>query len=150
MIPEDLVKKLKSDDPQTRKDALTELGHDPDPDQLACLIEALSDPEERLRHHARSLLLTLTGRDYLFSREDWTSWWKDNAFRSCLECKTRLYNHPLYYRIKPRSQANPGKSSSTTADLLKDTQAEMKEICLNLHATTQDDAETRSLSSWSN
>ena len=125
MIPEALIDRLKSPDAKTRKAALDEVAQVPDPDNLACLIEAIADPAAAVRQHARKLLKKITGRDYLLSKDGWQGWWREYAHLTCQTCQKRLFDHKLYYRVKADLTSEPREVVITDEDLTGDIQSKI-------------------------
>jgi hypothetical protein len=129
MVSEDLLLRLKHPDAAQRRKALDQVARDKDPDNLACLIESLLDPAPAVKRHARKLLKALTGRDYALSKEQWSSWWRENAHLTCQACKRRLYDQKLYYRVKADITCEPREVVITDQDLKEDHQARIQELC---------------------
>ena len=132
MVAEKLVLRLSDGDFRQRKKALTEIGRKPDADGLACLIQALGDPDLEIRHHALKLLKKVTGRDLAFSRHEWTEWWQEHAHLSCRSCKTPLWNQQLYYRVKTDITSEPREVVITAEDLAKDLPSQIQKLCSEL------------------
>jgi hypothetical protein len=128
MVSEELVAMLSDKNPAARKRALDTAATTPDPDHLALLIQAISDRSSTVRVHARQLLKSLTGRDYAFSRDQWQTWWRENAHLSCSVCDRPLYGQKLYYRVKADITSEPREVIITEDDLAGDTQAKIDEI----------------------
>lgn len=139
MIAEDLIVRLKHADAAERRRALEEAARDPDPDHLACLIEAIDDRHTTVRTTARRLLKKLTKRDYGLSREGWSGWWREYAHLACQTCKRRLYDQKLYYRVKAEVTSEPREVVITDEDLAGDTQAKLDLLCKEMKSTPAED-----------
>jgi HEAT repeat protein len=141
VIEEELINRLKSPDAATRKRALDDVAKVTDPDNLACLIEAIGDPAAGVRAHARKLLRRLTRRDYGQSREEWQGWWRTYAHLSCQNCKKRLFDHRLYYRVKADVTAEPREVIITDEDLAVDPQAKLDQLAEEMKSMPREDLE---------
>jgi len=139
MIPEELIVRLKSPDASVRKKALDEVASDPDPDNLACLIEGIADPATSVRQHARRLLKKLTKRDYGLTRDGWAGWWRTYANLSCQTCRRRLFDQKLYYRVKADVTSEPREVVITDEDLTGDTQAKLDALCEEMRSMPAED-----------
>lgn len=139
MIAEDLIVRLHSPDATERKRALDEVAKDRDPDNLACLIEAVADRTSTVRAHARKILKKITGRDYGLSREDWSGWWREYAHLACQTCKKRLFDQKLYYRVKADVTSEPREVVITEEDLQGDTQAKLDLLCEQMKSMPAED-----------
>lgn len=141
MVDERLVKKLKDRSPARRRRALDAIAVDGHPDNLACLIEAISDPNQAVRVRARQHLKTLTGRDYAFSYPHWARWWRENASLTCRTCNRRLYDQKLYYLVKSNITSEPRELVITEEDLKQDHQAAIDELCEQLKGMAAEEIE---------
>lgn len=141
MIDEDLILRLKSPDAATRKKALDDVAGSDDPDNLACLIEAIADPAASVRNHARKWLKKMTRRDYGLSRESWSEWWRAYAHLSCQTCKKRLFDHKTYYRVKADVTVEPREVVITDEDLAGDTQAKINALAEEMKSIPAEDLE---------
>lgn len=139
MIGEDLIQRLKSADASVRKKALDEVAADPDPDNLACLIEAIGDASGPVRQHARRLLKKITRRDYGLARDGWQGWWRTYAHLSCQTCKRRLFDQKLYYRVKADITSEPREVVITDEDMQGDTQAKLDALCEEMKSIPAED-----------
>lgn len=139
MIAEELIVRLRSADTAERKRALDEVAKDRDPDNLACLIEAIADRTMSVRAHARKLLKKITGRDYGLSREGWSGWWREYAHLACQTCKKRLFDQKLYYRVKADVTSEPREVVITDEDLAGDTQTKIDALCEEMKSTPAED-----------
>ena len=141
MIDEELILRLKSPDAGQRKKALDDVALSDDPDNLACLIEAIADPASSVRSHARKLLKKITRRDYGLSRESWSEWWRTYAHLSCQTCKKRLFGHKVYYRVKADVTVEPREVVITDEDLAGDTQSKLDRLAEEMKSMPAEELE---------
>jgi len=138
---EAIYAQLQDPDSSARLAALEALGQALDPDNLACLIQCLKDPEIAIRIRSRRILVQTTHRDYGFDSDAWTEWWQDQGTLQCHRCSRHLFDRKLYYRVKAQVTSEPRDVVIHTDDAEKDHQAEIEKLCEELSRRDAQDIE---------
>lgn len=140
MLPEDLVLRLTAHHPAIRRQAISELGNIPDPDSLACLVDALDDDDSSVRDEARMALQELTGIDLGPHRASWLDWWKERSEVRCLKCRRHLFADRLYYLARVRLTSEPKDLYVSEEDLRRDHAEDLQKTAEELSRRDPDEA----------